>query len=162
MLYCSLYKKPYLKSSLLGTVCPVSREMRWAPAKFALAQVASHAFISVTVLRASSCSRHQNWSVHNTSLFAVTVRPTLIIYLLQFRLFSSIFHISSPHAPLPFTHSPRWTAAGKKRACVYQTFSVVVTIITGYTESNIALCSIVSQSSRRVHAKTKDELYWKC
>lgn len=84
-------------------VCPVSREMRWTPAKFALAQVASHAFVSVTVPRASSCSRHQNASVHNTSLFAVTVRPTLIIYLLQFRLFSSIFHISSPHAPLPFT-----------------------------------------------------------
>lgn len=92
-----------LKVLYLDTVCPVSWEMRWAPAKFAFTQVASHAFISVTVLRASSCSRHQNGSVHNTSLFAVTVRPTLIIYLLQFRLFSSIFHISSPHAPLPFT-----------------------------------------------------------
>lgn len=139
-------------------MCPLCLEMRRAPVKFALAQVASHAFISVTVLRASSCSRHQNGSMHNTSLFAVTVRPTLIIYLLQFRLFSSIFHISSPHAPLPFTPL---NGRRKKRTCVYQAFSVVVTIITGYTESNIARCSIVSQSSHWVHAKTKDELHWK-
>lgn len=151
-----LLKKSSKKVFHWETVCPVYREMRWAPAKFALAQVASHEFISVTVPRASSASRHQNGSVHNTSLFAVTVRPTLIIYLLQFRLFSSIFHISSPHAPLPFT--PLNGRRKKMYMCV-SGIQCVVTMITDYTESNIARYSIVSNLG--VYAKTKDELHWK-
>lgn len=36
--------------------------------------------------------------LHNTSPYTGTVRRTLIIYLLQFRLFSSIFHNSAPHS----------------------------------------------------------------
>lgn len=104
-------------------MCPVRREMRWVPAKFALAQVASHAFISVTVPRASSCSRHQSASVHNTSLFAVTVRPTLIIYLLQFCLFFEYFsHFLPPSTP---TIHPVERPQEKKRTCVYQAFSVL-------------------------------------
>lgn len=56
--------------------------------------------------------RHPRTCLHNTSLYAVAVRWTLIIYLLQFCLFSSIFHISPPHTPL-FTHCR--TAAEKTR-----------------------------------------------
>lgn len=119
---------------------------------FTLATFASHSFVSVTVLRASSCSRHQNGSLHNTSLFAVTVRPTLIIYLLQFRLFFEYFSHFLPPCTHPIYPVER---PQKKRTCVYQAFGVVVTIITGYTESNIAR-STVSQSSRRVHTETKD------
>lgn len=66
----------------------------------------------------SSRSRHPRARLHNTSLYAATVRWTLIIYLLQFCLFSSIFHNSSPRHP---SRSPYRTAAGKKsfvRVCI--------------------------------------------
>lgn len=66
----------------------------------------------------SSRSRHPRARLHNTSLYAATVRWTLIIYLLQFCLFSSIFHNSSPRHP---SRSPYRTAAEKKsfvRVCI--------------------------------------------
>lgn len=66
--------------------------------------------------RVSGRSRHPRTRLHNTSVCAVAVRWTLIIYLLQFRLFSSIFHISSPHTPL-FTHC-RTAAEKTLHACV--------------------------------------------
>jgi hypothetical protein len=58
-----------------------------------------------TLMNKSYISTEIEWprhscTLHNTSLCDVAVRWTLIIYLLQFRLFSSIFHISSPHTPL--------------------------------------------------------------
>lgn len=70
---------------------------------------------SLRPVHVSSRSRHPRARLHNTSLYAATVRRTLIIYLLQFCLFSSIFHNSSPRHP---SRSPYRTAAEKKASCV--------------------------------------------
>lgn len=66
------------------------------------------------------------YGVHNTSPRTVTVRRTLIIYLLQFCLFSSIFHISSPHVPPPPT-AERPQKKNVVRVCIGTLLCIVVT-----------------------------------
>lgn len=78
--------------------------------------------------QASSCSRHQSCSLHNTSLFAVAVRPTLIIYLLQFRLFFEYFSHFLSTPPLATLSNGR---RKKRDVRVCEALNVVVAIIIG-------------------------------